>query len=208
MTTEGRRETPTTAKRAAVQAAVLEATEALLEEGASFADLGIERIATRAGISRTAFYFYFADKRELLMRLTEEVNALLFEQADIWFSGHGEPEQELHTALTNIAALYDEHSVLLRALVEVSTYDEEVATFWRGTLGRFVDATERRIEEERDAGRAPGVQAQATAFALTWMTERTLYQDLVQNSPVPKAELVDALTGIWLRSVYSGGAEA
>ena len=99
MTTEGRRETPTTAKRAAVQAAVLEATEALLEEGASFADLGIERIATRAGISRTAFYFYFADKRELLMRLTEEVNALLFEQADIWFSGQCEPEEELHTAL-------------------------------------------------------------------------------------------------------------
>lgn len=206
MTTEGRRETPTTAKRAAVQAAVLEATEALLEEGASFADLGIERIAKRAGISRTAFYFYFADKRELLMRLTEEVNALLFEQADIWFSGHGDPEEELHTALTNIAALYDEHSVLLRALVEVSTYDEDVATFWRSTLGRFVDATERRIEEEREAGRAGGANAQATAFALTWMTERTLYQDLVQESPVPKTELVDALTQIWLRSVYSDGA--
>ena len=202
MTTEGRRETPTTAKRAAVQAAVLEATEALLSEGASFADLGIERIATRAGISRTAFYFYFADKRELLMRLTEEVNALLFEQADIWFSGEGDPEDELRTALTNIAALYDEHSVLLRALVEVATYDDEVALFWRSTLGRFVDATERRIEEERVAGRAPVAQARATACARTWMTERTLYQDLVQDSPVPKPDLVDALTGIWLRGVY------
>ena len=205
MATEGRRETPTTAKRAAVQAAVLEATEALLSEGASFADLGIERIATRAGISRTAFYFYFADKRELLMRLTEEVNALLFEQADIWFSGHGDPEDELRTAMTNIAALYDEHAVLLRALVEVATYDEEVAGFWRATLGRFVDATERRIVEERDAGRSPGGQPRATAFALTWMTERTLYQDLVQDSPVAKPDLVDALTAIWLRSVYAGG---
>ena len=195
-------EAPTSAKRAAIQAAVLEATEALLSEGATFADLGIERIATRAGISRTAFYFYFKDKRELLVRLTEEVNALLFEQADIWFSGEGDPEDELRTALTNIAALYDEHSVLLRALVEVATYDDEVALFWRSTLGRFVDATERRIEEERVAGRAPVAQARATAFALTWMTERTLYQDLVQDSPVPKPDLVDALTGIWLRGVY------
>src|SRR5437870_620924 len=59
---------PTTAtpKRAAVQAEVLRATEELLAEGASWADLGVERIATTAGISRTAFYFYFADKRELL----------------------------------------------------------------------------------------------------------------------------------------------
>ena len=57
----------TTPKRAAVQAAVLTATEQLLGEGASYADLNIERIATRAGISRTAFYFYFADKREVAL---------------------------------------------------------------------------------------------------------------------------------------------
>src|SRR3954447_20916836 len=143
-----------TAKRRAVQAAVLEATEALLREGASYADLGIERIATRAGISRTAFYFYFRDKRELLMRLTEEVNELLYQQADIWFSGAGEPEPEMREALTNIAALYAAHGVLLRAIVEVSTYDEEVAQFWRGMLGRFVDASRRRIELEHEAGRA------------------------------------------------------
>jgi AcrR family transcriptional regulator len=129
MASTERREQPTTAKRAAIQAAVLEATEALLAEGVSFADLGIEKIATRAGISRTAFYFYFADKRELLMRLTEEVNALLFEQADAWFSSEEDPEGELRAALANIAMLYDEHSVLLRAIVEVSTYDEEVAVF-------------------------------------------------------------------------------
>ena len=52
-----------TPKRAAVQAAVLRATEELLRDGASYADLNIERIARRAGISRTAFYFYFRDKR-------------------------------------------------------------------------------------------------------------------------------------------------
>ena len=34
------------------------------------------------------------------------------------------------------------------------------------------------------------------------MTERTLYQDLVQADPFPGDELVDALVGIWLRSVY------
>ena len=204
MASTGRREQPATAKRAAIQAAVLRATEDLLAEGVSFADLGIERIATRAGISRTAFYFYFADKRELLMRLTEEVNALLFEQADGWFSSEEDPEGELRAALANIAALYDEHSVLLRAIVEVSTYDEEVAVFWRSTLGRFVDATRRRIEEEQAAGRASVSSARATAFGLTWMTERTLYQQLVQAGPMSREELVEALTEIWVRGVYGG----
>jgi TetR/AcrR family transcriptional regulator, ethionamide resistance regulator len=191
-----------TAKRAAVQGAVLKATEDLLAEGASYADLNIERIANRAGISRTAFYFYFRDKRELLMRLTEDVNELLFQQADIWFSGEGDPEPEMREALTNIAALYGEHGVLLRALVEVATYDEEVARFWQGLVGRFVEATRRRIEAEQRAGRAAPEHADATAFALCWMTERALYQQFVQDEPPPGAELVDALAGVWLRSVY------
>jgi len=199
---EPREEAPVTAKRAAVQAAVLAATEALLTEGASYADLNIERIATRAGISRTAFYFYFRDKRELLMRLTEDVNELLYQQADIWFSGAGAPEPEIRQALTNIAALYAEHGVLLRAIVEVSTYDDEVARFWRAMLGRFVDASRRRIEAEQEVGLSVARDAQATAFALCWMTERTMYQHLVQHGPMSAEDMVDALVGIWLHSVY------
>jgi AcrR family transcriptional regulator len=195
-------EAPPTAKRAAVQAAVLAATEELLSEGASYADLNIERIATRAGISRTAFYFYFRDKRELLTRLTADVAELLYQQAEIWFSGEGDPEPEFREALTNIAALYAEHGVLLRAIVEVSTYDDDVAQAWHGLLGRFVDATRRRIEAEQAAGRAVAQHAHATAFALCWMTEHTMYQHSVEGQPFATADMVEALVGIWLRSVY------
>src|SRR3712207_2316745 len=88
-------------KRAAIEASVLRATEELLIEGASFAELGIERIATRAGISRTAFYFYFRDKRELLVRLTEQANAELMAAAETWWSGG-----DLRTALRTVADLY------------------------------------------------------------------------------------------------------
>src|SRR3954465_382437 len=188
------REGPQTAKRAQVQAAVLEATERLLVEGASYAELDVGRIAAAAGISRTAFYFYFRDKRDLLMRLAADVNGLLYEQADIWFSGDGEPEAEIREALTSIFGPYDEHGTLLRAIVEVSTYDEEIAKFWRGLLARFVQATQQRIDAEHHTGRP----SRAPAFALVWMTERTLYQQLVQGEPVPGDEMVDALAGIFL----------
>jgi hypothetical protein len=108
----------------------------------------------------------------------------------------------MREALTNIAALYAAHGVLLRAIVEVSTYDEEVAQFWRGMTGRFVEASRRRIELEHEAGRSVAEHPQATAFALCWMTERAMYQHLVQAEPLPAGDLVDALVGIWLRSVY------
>jgi TetR/AcrR family transcriptional regulator, ethionamide resistance regulator len=191
-----------TPKRAAVQTAVLRATEELLGEGATYADLNIERIATRAGISRTAFYFYFADKRELLMRLSENVTDELYTQADIWYSGSGDPEAEIREAIGNIAVLYEQHGPLLRAIVEVSTYDEEVGASWRSLVGRFVTATEARIEAEQSAGRSSGIAAGATAFALVWMAERVLYEELVQASPMTRKELVEGLVGIWMRSIY------
>ena len=63
-------------------------------------------------------------------------------------------------------------------------------------------ATQRRIEQEQAAGRASVANPGAAGFALTWMTERTLYQQLVQANPIPQSELIDALTEIWVRAVY------
>jgi AcrR family transcriptional regulator len=185
-------------KRAAIERDVLRATEGLLSEGASFAELNIEKIATRAGISRTAFYFYFRDKRELLMRLTSEVNDQLMGAADGWWSG----ETEMRDALQRIAEIYKEHGALLRVVVEVSTYDEEVAKYWRDLVGRFAAATRDRIRAEQQNGRGKDGPADAMAFALVWMVERSFYEQTVQDASVDAGDLVDALTTIFGRSVY------
>jgi AcrR family transcriptional regulator len=192
-----------TAKRAAVQSAVLAATSELLGEGVSYADLNIERIATRAGISRTAFYFYFRDKRELLLRLTEDVTDELYRQGDIWFSGAGEPTAEVAEALQKIGALYREHGAVLRAIVQAAATDDEVAVFWHAILDRFVDATARRIDELRNDGfTVVAEDARATAFALCWMIERAFNQQLVLGEPIAHDQLVAALSGIFIRAVY------
>jgi AcrR family transcriptional regulator len=194
---------PSTPKRAAIQAAVLRATEDLLGEGATYADLNIERIATRAGISRTAFYFYFADKRELLMRLNEGLAEEFYAKADIWYSGSADPEAELRAAVRSIARLYEEHGTLLRVITEVATYDEEVAALWRGLMGRFVDATQERIETEQRAGNASAAAAPGpTAYALCWMNERVLYEGLVDGTPIASDDLVETLVHIWMRTIY------
>lgn len=184
---------------------MLEATVALLDEGASYADLNIERIATRAGISRTAFYFYFRDKRELLLRLTEDVTDQLYRQSDIWFSSKREPTEELRRTLSNVGALYREHGVVLRAIVQAAAVDDEIAVSWHRIVDRFVDATTRRIEElQRDGIAAVREDARATAFALCWMIERTFNQQLELGEPFSEQVLVDALAGVFVRAVYGG----
>ncbi len=205
--TLSRRPEAPTEKRQATEAAVLTAMEELLAEGTPYATLSVERIATRAGISRTAFYFYFADKRELLMRLTSELSDELYREADTWWSGAGDGPQQLTTAVGKIATLYRAHSPLVCAIVEVAAYDEVVGPFWRALVGRFVEASARRIATEIDAGRADGgLLPQAISFSLVWMTERALYQMLVQDEPVGDDALVAALARIWTSTVYGCSA--
>jgi AcrR family transcriptional regulator len=198
---ESREDPAPTAKRAAIQDSVLAATEELLAEGASYADLNIERIATRAGISRTAFYFYFRDKRELLMRLTEDVAEDLYAEADAWWSGGEDGREDLERALAIVIALYREHGVLLRAVVEASAYDEAVAGFWRALVGRFVEASRRRIEEEQARRAMTAVPAEATAFALTWMTERACYQCLAKGGDLTD-DFQAGLVHVWVAALY------
>ena len=202
MATLSRRTEAQSAKRAATEAGVLRATEELLAEGRSYAELRVEEIATRAGIGRSAFYFYFRDKRELLMRLSEGIAELLYGEADAWWSGDGEGAAELRSALERMLTLYHDHAVVLRAAVEASSYDEAVAVFWRGLVGRFVEATRRRIEQEQVAGRVGPLPAHEVSFALCWMTERVMYQRHVQGPDLADPNFAASLVRVWSGAIY------
>lgn len=186
-----------TLKRQAVEADVLRATEALLAGGERFADLAVERIATEAGLSRTAFYFYFSDKRELLMRLSDDVMSELYEAAEGWWGGGA-----LAGALGRISELFRGHGPLIRAVIEAGAVDAQVGAFWREIIGRFVGATERHLRDEQAAGRLPaGADPASIAFALVWMTESALYESIAQDDPVDPDRLVESLLHIFTRAL-------
>jgi AcrR family transcriptional regulator len=187
-------------RRREAEQALLAATEALLDDGSSFAELSVERIAVKAGRPRTAFYLYFRDKRELLERLTETVAERLFAVADRWWSGE-DGRRDLRAALADLLETYGEHANLLRAVVDASAYDEQVGEFWRSLMGRFVTATEERLVADGE----PASAAASKAFVLCWMTERSAYQHFgraARGEPVDDGELLDALTAVWEKSVY------
>lgn len=180
--------------------ALIAATIALLEEGTSYASLSIAAIAERAGQTRTAFYQYFRDKRELLLTATSQVMAGVFDEADRWWSGSG-GQADLHPALQNIAAHYRGSRFLMRALVEAAGYDEVVADYWNAEIGRFVDATTARLV--RDG--LERSEAAEIASALVWMIERTCYQLSLDPDDHRDAARVDALVTIWTRTLQLEG---
>ncbi|GAA4537190.1 TetR/AcrR family transcriptional regulator [Pseudonocardia xishanensis] len=182
-------------RRRATELAFLRATEALLDEGASFADLNVSRIAERAGRTRTAFYTHFEDRRELLLALVEEAGGEGLAAITPFLAADGRDEHdELTASIQGLLATFREHASLVRAVIEAAGYDDAVAAYWDGIVGRFVDAA-------REWLRAAGLdqdEAAATATALVWMTERTCYQQVVRGTTgLDDQAAVVAISEVW-----------
>jgi TetR/AcrR family transcriptional regulator, ethionamide resistance regulator len=190
-------------RRDTVRAALSRALLELLEETA-FKDISVDDIAVAAGIKRSAFYFYFQDKQDLLVATAADTAEALYQATDRWWHGEGPPQERLRQALHGMSSLYERHAGLLRAATEVSTYDDEVRVFWRGLIERFIATTADHLEGEQEAGRVPrSLEPRATAESLVWMAERCCYIYLARGER-SAPELVASLSATWIAALYPG----
>jgi AcrR family transcriptional regulator len=183
-----------------VQEAVRDALVDLLRES-TFKDVTVDELARAAGISRTAFYFYYRGKNEVLMAAATETAAEVYAEADRWWHGEGPPEQLVHEALEGIAAVYLEHGDILRAAVEATTYDDEFKNFYTALIQRFVTATADHMRRELEAGRLRPLEPDSVAEALVWMVERCNHAFLLLEGR-PVRDVVEPLTTIWVHAIY------
>ena len=198
---------PLASRREGVRASLVDALLELVRE-TPFKDLSIDELARAAGITRSGFYFYFADKRELLTAAAADAADDLYREADRWWHGRGDPPARLRSALEGVVGLYERHASLLRALTEVATYDEEVRAFWRALVERFIDATADYLGRERRAGRLRrAVEPQPMAESLVWMLERSCYVYLARGERSGE-QLVESLSAAWTAALYPGSGEA
>ena len=187
-------------RTAEVRSLVCRALLDLLEES-SFGELTVDEIMRRAGVSRSSFYLYFRDKQEVLMLATEEIAERFYAEADRWWHGESGGPALVRDALEGVVAVYRGNASLLAAVTEVSTYDAEVADFWRALIDRFVAATAEHLEREVGEGRMRDLDPAPVADALVWMVERSCYVHLVRGDRSGR-ELVDSLAGVWVSALY------
>jgi AcrR family transcriptional regulator len=185
--------------------AILEAVERLLRDR-PIAQLSVEEIAVAAGISRSAFYFYFESKYAALSAALGGVWDEMVAAASNFFEDTEEsPREYTRRALGDVGALWRTHEPLLVAMVEAAATDERARELWDYWLDRWIDRVAERIEEERAAGRArPGPpDARALASVLLAMNERSYYLDRRRQAPAAETEqMIDALAATWLAIVW------
>jgi AcrR family transcriptional regulator len=187
-------------RRSEVEQAVLDAMLALVKQ-TPYSELTVEEIARGGGISRTAFYFYFRGKTDLLLRAVDAVAADTYREVDRWWHGEGEPRALIRDAIAATVGLYVDHADLLRVAHEVSAYDPEVRAYWHAMVERFTAATAEHLEREQAAGRLRSLDPAAAAESLVWMTERCAYVFLGLGRR-PPAEVIETLATIWTSALY------
>jgi TetR/AcrR family transcriptional regulator, ethionamide resistance regulator len=201
---QAKREQTRRQRREQMERRLLDATERLMRDGASFTELRVDRLSTEAGMSRASFYIYFEDKGHLLRRLAGQVFADLAESAERWWSvaWRHDPD-DVRAGMAGIIASYRRHQPVLVALNEMAAYDALVGATYRNLLTAISGRLTRVIEEgQADGSIRRDLPAATAASALTWMVERACQQNLPNNPPTYDAELATTLTEIVWGALY------
>jgi len=186
--------------RASVEAAIFQATEALLEQR-PFRDLTVEDVMAATGMGRTAFYRYFPDLETVLLRRLAEVDVELDDACDRWLHPDSDAEAGLAEAALGLAEVFRAHAPLLQAMADAAT-SGDLDRAWRATVEGFVEPATNRIEQLCAAGRCELERADETARALVWMTERYLLEAYRADRDFDPEIAAQTLSQIWHRTLF------
>src|SRR5262245_66057698 len=93
--------------------ALLESLDHYLREG-SLDSINIADISRRAGVTRSAFYFYFENKASAVAALMEEMYDESFAAADA-LRGDGSPAENIESMVRALFSTWDKYEHLFRA---------------------------------------------------------------------------------------------
>lgn len=200
-----RRETRGDARRASLLAALDE-----LLETQSLDDLNVADISRRAGVTRSAFYFYFESKAIAVMALLADLYDAAAAANELLLDVERDPEFRIRAALDLLFDGVDDHPQRYRALLAARAGSAQVRDMWDEGLVAFSSVIAELIDAERARGVAlEGPPAAALATVLLDLNNHALERHALGRGP-DREDHLTTLTLLWMRSIYGtdGGSRA
>ena len=167
-----------------------------------YGDIKVADVTAEAGLSRSAFYFYYDHKRDLLIEVVKRISDEIYDLSTSHFASTDDPREIVRAVLRGNAEAWARHADMLRLATEASASDEDVQRFWRGTIEDFTAAVATRMRADQARGLvAADLDPDTCAEVMVTGTEGFFYRKISSRSLSPD-EAVEALAPIWLRLLY------
>lgn len=186
--------------------AILESLNHHLRES-GFDALNIAAVAKQAGVTRSAFYFYFENKAAAVAALLEPMYDDGFLAGDILTDHTQPPARRVRAMLEALLDTVDEHRYLLQAMLEARATSAAIRQVWDEARETFVPTVAQMIASERAAGRAPdGPEPHLIAGILLEFNDRLMERHTL-GGRLSRDELLTAAQSVWLRTIYADDSE-
>ncbi|WP_196780940.1 TetR/AcrR family transcriptional regulator [Nocardioides sambongensis] len=187
------------------RAALLQALDELLREQV-LDEINVAEISRRAGVTRSAFYFYFESKAMAVMALMADLYDAASLATEDLVAAEGEPQARIRAVITRLFDSVDATPHAYRALLAARATSATVRDTWDAGLLDLAGDVAAMIAAEREAARAaPGPDAVAIAAVLLDLNNHALERHALGSGP-PRADHIEALTAVWVRTIYGAAA--
>jgi TetR/AcrR family transcriptional regulator, ethionamide resistance regulator len=189
---------------------LLPAVEQMLSAGEAFQSLSVERLITRAEISRTTFYRYFRDKGELLAELSRSaIEQIVTVTEQLWSLPDDAGYDDVADAIEEVVRVFLPHTALMNAVTSAAATNPDVQRQFQQGFEAARAAAATAIARGRNHGIVrPSLDPDTTAGWLTWMAERGMSQLVAPATPEQRAQLIHTLTSIIWFTLYDGHRDA
>jgi TetR/AcrR family transcriptional regulator, ethionamide resistance regulator len=162
----------------------------------------VSDIATSAGVTRTAFYFYYHAKPDVLLALMQQY---WDESAatHTWFDTTGPAPEVLREQLSRSAKVWRQHAGVLACTPAAMASSPELRDFHERVEERHARLVTKKIECDQEAGYAiKTIPAARLAEMMTAMRDRRFAQ-VGEADDAELQQSVDYLTTAILRLIYA-----
>lgn len=186
--------------------AILGALDRLIADR-PLAEIGIAEITRTAGLTRSAFYFYFPSKAAAVAALLADFKSEMLDAAREWYEGGSRsPEERLRSGFGASVGLWRDRAPLMVAMLDAVGTDPEVRAVWEEWIDSFVGRVARRIADDREAGAAsftgdPTALATVLVDAAFAGMERDVRS--IRAGAAPSPAVTEALGAVWERALYA-----
>jgi len=167
-----------------------------------FRVMTVSELMALTEVSRSAFYQYFKDLRELMETLLAMLETEVLTASKPWFLETGDPVALIRESLTGAVSVFHQRGPFFKAVADAATTDERLESAWLLFVKDFDDAVSERIRMDQELGLTAAFDSRTVAHSLNMLNAYTFISAFGRHPRSEPEPVREAIIRIWTSTLY------